>query len=590
MKLQLSRQIKKIARLISNKFQANVDIYYWNQYDCRTEKEDYNEMNSAEENRINNLTGEQLLKILPILHNLRDAKSSTAKFELLVQGIYEVGWQRVHLYVMDFDKSDLRSAASKGLTDDEVAKIRQNPLKLKDIEYIFQPKYDKFKIGRSYYFPKDTEDSFIDKKRSDGVSSSKNFDGPMAWNPEDILYFPVIDIYGKTVGVVSVDDPVDGRRPTADSLAVVELLLDYATAVLTETEFQDYYGKTRGLISRLFDLSPAMIFVIDEKSKIIDINDSVSKHLGYMPSDLINKRESAVFSSDMEFEQMLRSRNNGVFNGEILLAKKDGTDLWGFASSVPVFGVDGKIDGYITSVVDITESKQLQRYLIRAEKLAGIGVLASGIAHEINNPLYAILGLAEEIAAEKSASKHIRKLADEILQHTEEAAGIVKNLSTYAYSAKKESASSINLNEVIRNSIGILERSSSTKGVVFNLDLGEIPEVQASTGEITQVFSNVITNAVDSIVNGGVVSVKTRIVGDNVECRIRDTGPGIPEDIKERVFEPFFTTKEVGQGTGLGLYVCYRILTKHRGSISVESSSCEGTCFLITLPIYQDAE
>lgn len=533
--------------------------------------------------------GEILHKILPIIHKLRDVKASVDKFDLLAEGIRLTGWQRVHLYVMDFDSGDLRSAASKGLTEEQIEKLRNNPLKLKDIEYIFQPKYEKFRIGRSYYFPYDCGDGFIDEKRTTGVHSSIDYDGN-SWNPEDILYFPIIDFYGKIIGVVSVDDPVSGERPTQESLGVVELLIDYATAILTETEFRDYYSTTRGLISRLFDLSPAMIFVIDEKNKIIDINDSVSKYLGYMPSDLINRNESAVFSSDFEFEEMTKERNNGVYNGEVLLSKKDGTDLWGFASSVPVFDADGKISGYITSIVDITESKQLQRYLIRAEKLAGIGVLASGIAHEINNPLYAILGLAEEILSEQDLSPKIENMIEEIIFNTEEAATIVKNLSTYAYSAKRESSSSVDFNDVIKNAIGVMERTSATKGVIFDLDLAEIPSVQASTGEITQAIGNVLSNAVDSMPNGGVVSIKTRRVGDNVECRIRDTGTGIPEDVRDRVFDPFFTTKEVGSGTGLGLYVCYRILTKHRGNIAIENTSSNGTCFLITLPLQNDAD
>jgi PAS domain S-box-containing protein len=535
-------------------------------------------------------TGEILRRILPIIYKLRDAQTAGEKFDLLAEGIRLTGWQRVHLYVIDFSAGDLRSAASKGLTEEQVEKLRKNPLKLKDIEYIFQPKYEKFKIGRSYYFPYDCGDGFIEKKRATGVHSSIHTDKAQAWHPEDILYFPILDLYGKIMGVVSVDDPISGEKPTEESLSIVELLIDYATAILTETEYQDYFSKTRGLISRLFDLSPAMIFVIDEKNKIIDINDSVSKHLGYMPSDLINRNESVIFSSDVEFEEMTKGRKNGVYNGEVLLSKKDGSDLWGYASSVPVFDTNGKIDGYITSIVDITESKQLQRYLIRAEKLAGIGVLASGIAHEINNPLYAILGLAEELLTEKDLSPKMESMIDEIIFNTEEAATIVKNLSTYAYSAKTESSSSVDLNDVIKNAIGVMERTSATKGVIFDLDLAEVPSVQASTGEITQVIGNVLSNAVDSMPNGGLVSIKTRKVGNNVECRIRDTGTGIPEEVRDRVFDPFFTTKEVGSGTGLGLYVCYRILTKHRGSIAVENTSCGGTCFLITLPLSNDAE
>lgn len=526
-----------------------------------------------------------LTDLLLLLKEFRNADTLQKKLEILVEGIRTTGWRRVHLYVYDFRQNELKSAASHGLTKGEIEYLIENPLKLKDIEYIFRGGYNKFRIGLSYYFPHDCDDEFIQKQRVSGVYSSITPEEFESWHPEDILYFPILDLYGKIIGLVSVDDPVSGKRPTEESLREVELFIDYATFVLTETEFQDYFSKTKGLISRLFDLSPAMIIIVESDGRIIDINNSVSKDLGYLPNDLIGKAESSIFSSDINFSNMSRIRAQGVFNGEILLSCKDGTELWGYMSSVPVFDTHGEIDGYITTIVDITESKQLQQYLIRAEKLAGIGVLASGIAHEINNPLYAILGLAEEILDFKELPESLDPMVKEILKYTEDAADIVKNLSSYTYSAQREAPSSVDLNAIIGKAIKMIERSANVSGVVFELDLAEIPVIQASTGEITQVFANLITNALGALKGeGGIISIKTRHVGDNVECRIRDSGSGIPEEIGDRIFEPFFTTKDVGKGTGLGLYVCYRILTKHRGSIVVESTSSEGTCFLVTIP------
>lgn len=175
------------------------------------------------------------------------------------------------------------------------------------------------------------------------------------------------------------------------------------------------------------------------------------------------------------------------------------------------------------------------------------------------------------------------------MNQTNEISGIVKKLSSYTYSAQHESKSSVNINQVLKNAVRMIERTKDTTGIVFDLDFATLPHINASTGEITQAFMALITNAVDAIRDrGGVVSVRTRVVGDTVHCVIKDTGMGISENNLDRVFEPFFTTKEEGKGTGLGLYVCYRILMKHRGTIDVQSSPGEGTTFTINLPLPQN--
>ncbi|RKZ28325.1 hypothetical protein DRQ36_10610 [bacterium] len=529
--------------------------------------------------------------LLSLLKQLRNAATLQEKLDLIARGIGASGWRRVHFYVFDSKTRNLKSATSYGLSEQEIEHLRTHGMDLQEIEGVLSPEYEDYKIGRSYYFPHDCDDPFVSDMRKTGIKSKYKPGQFKNWHPEDILYFPVIGFGGKIIGLISVDDPVDGKRPTEESLRSVELFIDYATTVLEESEFEDYFNKTRNILSRIFDLSPSMIFIIDEKKKIIDLNTSVSKNLGYKPFELIGKPESIVFSSDITYERMEKQRREGIFQGEVIVASKDGTERWGYLSSVPVFDPDGVIDGYITTIVDVTEMKQLQQYLIRAEKLAGIGVLASGIAHEVNNPLYAILGLAEMIAETDGLSPNVISMAREIIQYSRDASDIVKNLSGYTYSAQREATSSVNLNEVISNAVRMVERAASTEGIAFDIDLKEIPAINASTGEMTQVFVNLITNAVDALDDkGGVISLRTRLVGDNVECRVRDTGKGISEEDLDRIFEPFFTTKEVGKGTGLGLYVCYRIVTKHKGTINIESTSEKGTCFVVTLPIPKNDE
>ena len=134
----------------------------------------------------------------------------------------------------------------------------------------------------------------------------------------------------------------------------------------------------------------------------------------------------------------------------------------------------------------------------------------------------------------------------------------------------------------------MIKRLGKLNNIEVNEKYGELTEINASASELQQVFVNLITNAVDSMPDGGKLSIETSQVGDFAEMRISDTGAGIPEEYKEHIFEPFFTTKPVGEGTGLGLYITYRIVNKYKGTIDFKSSEGKGTTFIVRFPIKQD--
>jgi signal transduction histidine kinase len=225
----------------------------------------------------------------------------------------------------------------------------------------------------------------------------------------------------------------------------------------------------------------------------------------------------------------------------------------------------------------------MQRF--QAEKLAGIDLLASGAAHEINNPLSAIIGMAE-IAMEEQNLSEIKNHLRDILVCSERITAIVRGLRTYSCLAQKEKLRLVDLNEVLEKSLNVAPPGIRSQ-VEVSKDFHSSVTMEADEVEIQQVFANLITNAFEAMDgNGGRLLLSTQASKNSVEVKICDDGVGIPQEHVTRIFDPFFTTKKhgEGEGTGLGLNIVYRIVTKYEGTIDVESKEGMGTTFTISFP------
>ena len=253
--------------------------------------------------------------------------------------------------------------------------------------------------------------------------------------------------------------------------------------------------------------------------------------------------------------------------------------------SYPILDEKGNLISVIEYMKDITEEQRLQEQLIQSEKLAGIGILASGVAHEINNPLSGIIGMAEVALEEEDISKSRSYLMD-IMNCAQRIGEIVRGLKSYSRAAKKEDLSPVDLNEVLEESLKMVRLAIKTASVEVIKKFQPIEKIQANTGEIQQVFTNLITNAFQAMDGkGGKLVLSTRSLKDSVEVKVSDSGNGIPQKYLNQIFDPFFTTKKPGEGTGLGLNIVYRIVTKYEGTIDVESKEQVGTTFTIKFPI-----
>ncbi|MFH1843647.1 MAG: ATP-binding protein [bacterium] len=246
--------------------------------------------------------------------------------------------------------------------------------------------------------------------------------------------------------------------------------------------------------------------------------------------------------------------------------------------------VAGKLAGLLARRESREERTRLEGQLRHADRLATIGQLAAGVAHELNEPLTNILGYAELIEEEENISARGERDLGKIISATMHGREIVQKLLIFARQMPTR-RHNINLNEIVEDSLFLLDSRCAREGIeLVRQLLPDLPPIFADPGQMRQVLVNLVVNAIQAISGGGRICIETRTDDDSIILSIEDTGCGMTEEVRSQVFLPFYTTKDVGQGTGLGLPVVHGIVTAHDGSIKVSSKSGHGTRFVVSLP------
>jgi len=238
----------------------------------------------------------------------------------------------------------------------------------------------------------------------------------------------------------------------------------------------------------------------------------------------------------------------------------------------------------LLSVLD--ELSRTQAQLVHSEKLASLGVLAGGVAHEINNPLMVILGRTELMLMDESLEGRVKEDLNTVRVETERIGRIVEGLLTFSRKSRQEKIETVAVNEILERTLMLSEHQLTVGNVKVSKQFeSELPAIQANPGQLQQVFMNLIINAHHAMPEGGQLTVRTgRVPDSQIFIEIEDTGCGIPPEDVNRIFDPFFTTKEEGKGTGLGLSVSRNIVDNHGGEIAVKSTIGAGTSFRVVLP------
>jgi two-component system NtrC family sensor kinase len=330
------------------------------------------------------------------------------------------------------------------------------------------------------------------------------------------------------------------------------------------------------------------IFLLDEKGTFISANMATARAFGTPAAGIAGKSLSGFFAPD-DAAALLTQVHDVVDSRKSSEAKS----YWLSTHFVPVFGEDGRtVEWVLVMARDITESQRMEEQLFQTEKLASLGTLSAGVAHEINNPLGVILGFTEILLDRIPPDSKEHEILKTIERQGLNAKRIVENLMGFARQRSTQEAFS-DLNDNLQNVLLLVQNTLLTKKIDLELDFApDLPQVKGGAGELQQVFLNLIANAAAAMPGGGKLTVASRLnPGENmVEAIIADTGSGISKEYVERIFDPFFTTKKVGEGTGLGLFVSYAIIEKCGGRIRFETrstqegSAASGTTFFVSLP------
>ena len=338
-------------------------------------------------------------------------------------------------------------------------------------------------------------------------------------------------------------------------------------------------------LEAVFDGIRDQLSVQSPEYRILRVNRAVSQKYHSDFRELIGKKCYETYyqrSQPCERCPVAVSIKTKAFATSVMKISGEDTTLRFF--SYPIFDEKGNVFSVIEHVQDITDEQRLQEQLVQSEKLAGIGYLASGVAHEINNPLSGIIGMAEA-AQEEEDLPTIRSHLGDILNCSHRISEIVKGLRSYCRVAKQEELSRVDINEVLDDSVKMVRMGLKAGAVEVVKKFEPVEKVEANPGELQQVFVNLITNAFQAVNGkGGTITLSSRSLKDIIEVKVMDTGVGIPQKYLGKIFDPFFTTKKTGEGTGLGLNVVYRIVSKYGGTIDVESKEGLGATFTVRFP------
>jgi PAS domain S-box-containing protein len=339
----------------------------------------------------------------------------------------------------------------------------------------------------------------------------------------------------------------------------------------------------------LFDALPIAAGVLDpETHEVIAANRALCDLVGYGHDEIVGALPPFPWWVDPDADQL--DRYDGGHRYERVFRRKDGRPVPVEITGRTVTASDGRTIALIGVMADLSERRQFERQLVQSGKLAAIGELAAGVAHEINNPLFAILGLTEFLLKDAEPDSKAAQRLELIQQTGLEIKEIVRALLDFA----RENADErhlVSIADVALQTADLVRRTNAHKGIelVVSCDDGGAP-VAASPNQIKQVFLNLVANARQAMPDGGVVTIGVHRDGDHVVATVADDGPGIPAGVVDRIFEPFFTTKRDTGGTGLGLSVSIGIAEAHGGSLTVESEEGHGATFALRLPIATEAD
>jgi signal transduction histidine kinase len=366
--------------------------------------------------------------------------------------------------------------------------------------------------------------------------------------------------------------------------------LDFFNTISYQLEISlDNIYATKAAKAIISSLPSSLIVFNGYSLRISYINPSCLKTIGYKQKNILgNNIMSFLRIKDPLIKKNFCAHIKEVVNSQVVDDQelRIGHEIIGF-SLFKMPALFGSSDEVGMIMKNITEQKEMKDQLFRAEKLAALGTLVSGIAHEINNPLYGVLGSAE-IILDEAKQEFIKNYAKDIIDFIVQASDIVKDLSSYSREMREDKPSLVNVNAIMDDALRIVRYSKNFINININKRYEDTAPLFARAGELRQVYINLLNNAVQAMQGKGTITLVSKNGRHTIETQVSDTGMGIAEEILPKIFDPFFTTKQTGKGTGLGLNIVYRLVTQNNGVISVRSKPGKGTTFTIKYFLSKD--
>lgn len=376
-------------------------------------------------------------------------------------------------------------------------------------------------------------------------------------------------------------------------------ILQYRGVFLDITEvknFQAQLQRERDFTSKILNNTQTVIMVADTAGLVSYANRRSYEAGGFDPDELVGHRLDNIIapSHQKTFAEAFESSLHGlqVDNLELMIVRGNGSQGKFSINLSPMRDEGGDVTSVVVLMTDITDAAMIQAKLVHTEKMAAVGQLVSGVAHEVNNPLTAIMGFSDLLMENPEVPGSARKDLQVILEEAQRTKEIVQNLLSFARQRPPQ-RELLQINDILRKTIALRAYDFSNHGVqiVEKFD-DRLPELIGDSHQLQQVFLNILNNAYDAVRatgRAGLIEIETIQDGGWLEVLFRDNGEGIKNP--ERIFDPFFTTKEVGQGTGLGLSICYGIVREHEGEIlCANNQETPGATFSVRLPIRTKAD
>ncbi len=413
----------------------------------------------------------------------------------------------------------------------------------------------------------------------------------------DMNYFIPCRVREHTIAVLGLGKTVDGDFLTTEDVELLFTIAGYVAVALDNAQLYSSLEQKALQIERLKDFSENVIeslnvgvLAVDLEGRVESWNTQVEQLTGVRREEAVTHPLEEVLPADLAREiaaHANQQRAAGIY--KFLLQNRTGRTLVVNVSVAPLLGKSGEQVGRLILLDDITQRTRLEEQLVQNEKLSSLGLLAAGVAHEVNTPLAVIANYIQILAKQLPEEDPRHKLIDKIVKQTFRASEIVNHLLNFSRTGGSEFRE-VDINQVIEETLSLVAHPFRTAHVEVaqNLDAA-LPKVFGSGNRLQQVFLNLFMNARDAMPSGGMLEVRTFATNGSVEVEVADTGAGISRDHLARIFDPFFTTKATGRGTGLGLSVSYGIVKEHAGKIEVHSTPGRGTSFRLEFPAARKA-